>query len=469
MYQILAILIPLITTPYVSRILGAEGVGIYNYTSGIVSYFGLIAATGTVNYAQREISTYENDRYKRSQLFWEIFLFRCFCSVIAIIGYTIFTFSFMSQYRIYYIIQYLIVISWLVDISWYFQGTENFKITAIRNSIVKILGTGMIFLFVKQKEDLWLYIFILSLMTLLGNMTMWNYLRNEVIRIPLSQLHVFKNTKNIIQLFVPVISIQLYTVLDKTMLGSLSSTLEVGYYSQAEKIIKLALTILSALISVMLPRISALYKTNNFEAITSLYNKTVNFIFLLATPMLVGCLFISKQFVPIFFGAGYEPVAPLMQIESLLFIILSLGQLFGNFLIAMNKQTQYTIAVTSAAIVNIIFNTIFIHFFNMGAFGAAASSILAETISTSIQFWYARQLLKIKPILKAFFTYIIPCLIMAATIILVQFLFSGIIELICSVVAGCTVYFSVLLISKNEIIISTLNQVIKKLKNPSTI
>ena len=190
MYQLMAILIPLVTTPYISRILGATAIGDYSYTSGIVSYFGLVAATGTVNFAQKKIAVYESDIEKRSILFWEILLFRLLCGVLVLAGYSIFVFNYMPQYRLLYIIQYFTVFSWIADISWYFQGTENFKITSVRNTIVKLGGTVLIFLFVKEKSDLWLYTLITSAMLLLGNLTMWHYARREIIWPGISQIHI---------------------------------------------------------------------------------------------------------------------------------------------------------------------------------------------------------------------------------------------------------------------------------------
>lgn len=464
MYQLMAILIPLVTTPYISRILGATAIGDYSYTSGIVSYFGLVAATGTVNFAQKKIAVYENDIKKRSILFWEILLFRLICSIFVLIGYSIFIFNYMSQYRTLYIIQYFTVFSWLADISWYFQGTENFKITSVRNTIVKLGGTILIFLFVKEKSDLWLYTLIMSAMMLCGNLTMWHYVRKEIIWPGISQIHILKNTGMIIELFIPVISIQLYTVLDKTMLGTLCNTTEVGYYAQAEKIVKLALTVLNALSAVLLPRIAILYANKDIKKIREYYKKTLNFIFMLALPMLVGCILLADAFVPVFFGKGYDDVINLLKLESSLFIILSLGQVFGNFLIPMNKQRDFTIAVTVAALVNISFNYIFIKTMGMGAMGAVMASVLAECVSSGIQFCAIREILKGKYILQILGKYLFPAAIMGIFIYSIGLMIGGIRFLIVGMLGGEFVYIGILIIMKNDVIFECLEKALMKIK-----
>lgn len=464
MYQLMAILIPLVTTPYISRILGATAIGDYSYTSGIVSYFGLVAATGTVNFAQKKIAVYENDIKKRSILFWEILLFRLICSIFVLIGYSIFIFNYMSQYRTLYIIQYFTVFSWLADISWYFQGTENFKITSVRNTIVKLGGTILIFLFVKEKSDLWLYTLIMSAMMLCGNLTMWHYARKEIIWPGISQIHISKNIGMIMELFVPVISIQLYTVLDKTMLGTLCNTTEVGYYAQAEKIVKLALTVLNALSAVLLPRIAILYANQDIGKIREYYKKTLNFIFMLALPMLVGCVLLANAFVPIFFGKGYDDVINLLKLESSLFIILSLGQVFGNFLIPMNKHRAFTIAVTVAALVNISFNYIFIKTMGMGAMGAVMASVIAECVSSGIQFCAIREILKGKAILQIFGKYLFPVAIMGIFIYSIGLMIDGIRFVIVGMLGGEFVYIGILIIMKNDVIFECLEKVIMKSK-----
>lgn len=464
-YEILALLIPLVTTPYVSRVLGATAIGDYSYTVGIVSYFGIIAATGTKNFGQREMAICQDDKHERSIIFWEIFGFRTFCTILVSVLYFLFISSFMPQYTFLFQIQILTVISWLVDISWFFQGMENFKITAVRNSFVKIAGTILIFIFVKKTEDLWIYTLIFSATNLLGNITMWAYIKTEVIIPKVSEIKIFRNVKEIFSLFIPVIAIQVYTILDKTMLGTFCNTTEVGYYSQAEKIIKLALTVLSSFIAVLVPRLSVLFNQGNKEKINDYYKSSLDYIMLLALPMMFGCVAVSDCFVPIFFGKGYDVVIPIMYIMSLLFVILSLGQLYGNYLVAMKTQKFYSIAVTSAAIVNVFFNLVFIMFFDLGAIGVSIATIIAELTSTVIQFYALKDILNPRYLIASFRKYALPSIVMFISIILCKQIFEqAFIKLAISVVIGVLIYILILFVKKDSVIMTLISEVNRKIK-----
>ena len=257
-YQALALVVPLATTPYITRVLGPTRLGDYAYTSAIVSYFGIVAALGTVTYAQREIAVCQNSERDRSRIFFEILFLRLFMVGIVGVAYVVFL-IFTTEYRLLYLIQICTVISWGFDVSWYFQGMENFRVTVIRNSAVKLAGLILIFLLVKTKEDLWIYTLILCGSALLGNMTMWPFLKGYVKKQPLGELRPLRHLRGSLVLFVSVVSIQIYTVLDQTMLGSMVNTTQVGYYSQAIKIINICSSVLASLNTVFMPWIAALW------------------------------------------------------------------------------------------------------------------------------------------------------------------------------------------------------------------
>lgn len=465
MYQILAFIVPLVTTPYVSRVLGATGIGDYNYTVGIVTYFGLIAATGTSSFGNREIAKHQDDSYECSKLFWEIWLFRLTCTIVALIAYVLFISFFLKQYRYLFLIQLFTVGSWIADVSWFCQGMENFKVTALRNVFIKIFGTAMVFLLVKTKNDLWIYTMIYSVTFLLGNISMWGFVAKLVHWIPIKELKPFKHARGILELFIPVIAIQIYTVLDKTMLGTLGNTTEVGYYAQADKIVTLALTIISSFIAVLLPRISALYATGEKIQLERFINKALDYIFLLSLPMMAGCLILIDEFVPAFFGNGYEPVVQVIQALSILYIVLSLGRLFGTLLIAEDKQNRYTLAVTIASIINFGFNCAFLKFTNLGALGVSFASVLAECVATVIQFCYIRDIISMDLLLKSVKKYICPTIIMTIVLVILRLALKSNIFIMCiQVMVGIGVYFIILVINKDQIIYSVIQQFMKRLK-----
>ncbi|UTY38139.1 oligosaccharide flippase family protein [Allocoprobacillus halotolerans] len=274
-YQILVIILPLITTPYVSRILGPDGIGTYSYITSIVTYFILFGCIGLNLYGQREIAYYQNDKEKRSRAFFEILLLKMCTMTISIIVF-IMTIQIMDKYKILFYIQVIDLFANMLDITYFYQGIEDFKKIVIRNVFVKILGIICIFLFVKEKSDLPLYAFIYSLSLLLGNLSMWVTIHKYICSVPLHSLQIKKHIKPTLILFFPQIAISIYTVLDRFMIGLITNnTTQIGYYEQAQKIVKLALTLVTSLSTVMLPRIANLYVQED-QKNYSLYRKFIN-------------------------------------------------------------------------------------------------------------------------------------------------------------------------------------------------
>lgn len=230
LYQILVLILPLITTPYISRVLGAENIGIYSYTISIVTYFILFGSLRVALYGQREIAYNQNNKKKYSMIFWEIVILRTITMTISLIlFYLIFVNG--NQYQTYYKILILELIENCIDIIWFFQGLEEFKKTVMRNTIVKLVSVISIFLFVKSKNDLQIYFWIYVLSTTIGNGSLWLYLPKFLEKVKLKDLKIIRHLKPTLGLFVSQIAVQVYTVLDRTMIGAIiSDKSEVGFY-----------------------------------------------------------------------------------------------------------------------------------------------------------------------------------------------------------------------------------------------
>ena len=179
-YQILNVLTSFVTAPYLSRVLGAEAIGIQSYTQSIQQYFLMFAALGTFSYGSREISMNRDDPYKRSKLFWEIELIVVATTSMAVLSSLA---LLWSKYRIYYIVLSIGIFASMFDISWFFSGLEEFKLTVIRNTIFKILGIICTFVFINQPEDLLLYMIIQMVSTFLSNLSLWPYLRGMLVKV----------------------------------------------------------------------------------------------------------------------------------------------------------------------------------------------------------------------------------------------------------------------------------------------
>lgn len=452
-YQILVLILPVITTPYLSRVLGAEGIGIYSYTISIVTYFILFGSLGIAMYAQREIAYVQDNKEKRSKIFWEIFILRTITLTISLIIFY-FTFAMTGEYCVYYRILILEIIGNILDISAFFQGMEEFKKIIKRNLIVKAISIISIFLFVKTADDLNKYLLIYVLSTLVGNLSLWFYLPKYIKRISLKRLEIKKHLKPTIVLFIPQIASQIYVVLDKTMIGILvEDKAEVGYYEQSQKIVKIILTLATSLGTVMLPRIASEFAKGKQEQIRKSILNSFNYIFLLSIPMMIGLVVITQDLIPWFLGEGFNKSIYITYAISPIMIMIGLSSVIGTqYLLPTKKQKQYTISVITGALVNLFLNFILIpHYLSIGA---AIATVVAETSVTGVQFYFIRNDFKIKEILKMSLKYFIVAILMAIILLIVNnilfYKFSVIIRMILDVTLGAIAYFGLLILLNDQ-------------------
>lgn len=377
---------PLITSPYLSRVLGAEKIGIYNYCYSIAYYFGIFAILGISNYGNRSIAQInKNNKEQRSQLFWEIVGMQFFSSFWVILLYVLFIELYGGVLKKYYYIELLYLFSVAFDISWFFFGIESVKNVIIRSSLVKIISLFLIVLYVKNENDLGLYIFIMAGGNFFSNIILWTFLRRELSRCHFCISKIKNHFPKNIKLFIPVISLALFHYMDKVMLGFWSSMSELGYYCNADKVINIPLGIISGLGVVMMPRISSLVATNSsWSSINKLINISILYSMWIGSAICFGIISIADDFVPFFFGPGYERCIDILSIFAPVVLIKAWSNIFKmQCLIPMEKDKQYILSVVIAAIVNIIFNLFLIPVW--GAVGATIGTIIAEFL---VAFFY---------------------------------------------------------------------------------
>lgn len=465
LYQILVLILPLITAPYISRVLGAENIGIYSYTISISTFFILFGSLGIGLYGQREIAYLQDDINKRSKMFWEIIIFRCLTmSISLIIFYYVFV-TGNNNYNLYYKILILEIIGNTLDISWFFQGLEEFKKTVGRNTIVKIISVVCIFTLVKTKQDLPIYFLIYVLSILIGNLSLWLYLPKYIRKVSIKDLRVLRHFKPTISLFIPQIAIQVYTLLDKTMIGTIiADKSEVGFYEQAQKIVKMLLTIITSLGTVMMPRIANTFANGNKNKIVEYMNKSFNIVFILAFPIIFGIIAVANEFVPIFFGQGYDKVIILMQVISPIILLIGLSNVTGTqYLLPTKRQKEFTISVVGGSIVNFIINLILIGRF--GAIGASIGTVIAEFTVTSIQIYFTRKDFEWKNIINVATKYLISSIVMFGMCIIIgSFISNKLISIITQVVIGSITYGIVLIILRDKFVSEIIYKVREKLK-----
>ena len=463
-YQVVVLILPLITAPYISRVLGAENIGIYSYTISIVTYFILFGSLGIAIYGQREIAYLQGKPGEYSKTFWEIVILRFITISISMIIFY-FTFVQNGQYAVYYRILLLELFATCLDISWFFQGLEEFKKTVVRNTIVKIISIVCIFTFVKTSNDLFKYFIIYVGSTIIGNVSLWLYLPRYLKRIDAKRLNVFRHLKATFVLFIPQIAVQIYTVLDKVMIGTIIvDKSEVGFYEQSQKIIKMLLTIVTSLGTVMVPRMANTFINGDNKKIQEYLKRSFNYVFFISIPMIFGVIAIADNFVPLFFGEGYEKVIILMSVISPILLIIGLSNVIGTqYLLPTKRQKEYTISVIIGAIVNFCINMILIK--KYGALGASIGTVLAEMVVTIIQFIFVRKDINLIRIIRLSLKYIFAGFVMFIICLLIkEVIKNSLICIIVQVISGIIVYVMCLILLKDKFVLNIINKVKNKIK-----
>jgi O-antigen/teichoic acid export membrane protein len=450
-YQVFVLLIPLITTPYLARVLGPTGVGINAYTNSIIQYFILFGSIGVNLYGNRQIAFVRDDKDKMTKTFYEIFLMRIMTIVLAYAAFLIFLMT-TGSYHVYYLAQSISIIAAAFDISWFFMGVENFGVTVLRNLVVKIITLFSIFIFVKSFDDLNIYITILSLSLLIGNLTLFPNLRRYIGKVKFKNLRVWQHLKPSMVLFIPQIATQIYLVVNKTMLGSMTSVQSAGYFDQSDKMIKMILAVVTATGTVMLPHVANAFMKGEVEKTKQFLYNSFSFVTALSVPMMFGIAAVAKKFVPLFFTDKFLAVTPLMMIESVVILLIAWSNALGTqYLLPTNQNGAFTKSVVLGAVVNIIVNIPLIMLF--GALGATISTVLSELAVTGYQLYVLRNQIKYRSLFTDTEKYLLAGFIM----FLVIFSIDGKLDnswtmLIIEVLVGIIIYVILLIVMKAKIV-----------------
>lgn len=451
--NLVSMLVPLIMTPYLSRVLGPEGIGIASFTGSVVAVFGMFAVLGAHDYGRLVIAECGEDLQRRSQAFWEILFCKLGASLVVIPLYYLYIWS-VNRYTGFFLLQSIFLLSCFTDTGWVYQGMEEFRQLAMRTIVTRIGSIFLILWFVREAGDLKTSILIGLLTTLFSNLILFYPLRNKLCWIKLSQLHPEKHAKAIFSFFLPILAAQLYLNIDKIMLGRFAfSIAESGYYEQSRKVAEMITTLIVTINTVMVPRIAYLYAQKEDVQIKKHYQNSFHFIMLLALPAAVGLFLVSDQFVLWFFGEGYEKVAVLMKLSGVMILFSCVGNFVGSqYLIPTRQQNKATVIYGITSCVNIVLNLLMIpRFFSVGAMIA---SLIAEGLSCAVQM---RLLLSSPyrfPLFKGAHRILVGTLLMGCAVWIVQHIVSLPLTLMlfAEVVVGIVVYCACLILMKEPII-----------------
>lgn len=316
------LLFPLVTFPYVSRILDPEGIGLVQFYQSVINYIVLFSALGIPMYAVREIARIKDVPVERNRTALEILILH---SLLSLLGYVAVALIcvFVPQIRSHYVIFLILSASigfTVIGMSWFFQGVEDFKYITVRSLATRFLTAVALFTFIRSREDVWLYALILVLAEVGSNVFNIIHLR-RYLRISdyagKVRLDFRRHFKPALRIFILNLSISLYVNLDSVLLGFLSTNENVGYYTAVSKLVRAAEAITVALGNVILPRLSNLYASGDMEGFKRIENKALDYVVMLVLPMTAGLVAIAPSVIPVFSGEAYIPAVPTMEIFAL--------------------------------------------------------------------------------------------------------------------------------------------------------
>ena len=387
-YQILTIILPIITVPYVTRIFTSEDLGNYGFYNSIVSYFSLFAMLGIGIYGTKQIAAARDV----SSTFWNIYAIQLIASLLALFVYVITLVSIPKMSGIVPIILGIVLLTKMIDISWLFTGKEDFKKITLRNTMVKVAGVISIFTFIKSSEDLYLYIFLIVIFDFLGQFVMWIPAKKFIKRPSFDTKIIKKNLHPIVLLFLPQVAISLYVVLDRTLLGLLGSYSDVGIYEQGQKLTSILLTVVSSLGAVMLPRVANLLSERKEKEAQNMVRFSFILYNLIIFPMIFGLIAINEIFVKLFLGQNFQDVKYVLYIIVFNIMFIGWTNILGyQVLVVRNKNKEFMLSTTIPAIVSVAVNITVIPFF--GYIGASITSVVVEFLVFAIQWYYSRNII----------------------------------------------------------------------------
>ena len=451
-YQILNMIIPLITVPYISRVLGAHDVGINEYTNSWVTFFFLMGQMGITLYGNREVAYHRDDLYKRSQTFWGVEALQLLTVSSAFVLYLVAVFLFSTTFKEFFLLQVIWIIATGVDISWYFMGLEEFRITVVRNTLVKIASLILIFTVVKTSNDLGKYILILGASQLVGNLTLWPYLRGNIIWVSIKKWHPFKHFYPSLLLFIPTITTQVYLVLNRLMLGRMSTQADLGNFGQADKIVKFVLAVVTATGTVMLPHVANKFAKGDIKGVRNSLYSSFNFVSAIAVPMMFGLMAIAKKFGPWFLGREFVLAGSVIFLEAPVILLIAWSNVTGTqYLMPVNRVKEYTTSVTIGALSNVVFNFVLIG--KYGANGAAIATVGSEFLVTASQLWMIRNTISRRKMFRETWKYLFCGMIMFIVVNRICSVINmTVANLILEVVVGAIIYLLGLILTKASIL-----------------
>jgi O-antigen/teichoic acid export membrane protein len=442
LFQFTVLLFPIISIPYASRVLGPKELGVFAYTNSILQYFLVFAILGISIYGQKEVSKIKNDKVKLSKTFFEIFVLNSICSLIVFVlffGYI----YFFAEFKNIFLIQSFILLSSALDISWFYQGLEKFQINLYRNVVAKSTSLFLLFCFVKNEHDLWIYTALYVGSIILGNLYMWFGIKKYISFIPFKNLFLKKHFNGTIKLFYIFFLGIIGVNVTKTLIGSMISMSELGKYDIIFKIITITLIFSTNIGTVILPRMAYLFSIDNRTEIQSFLKKSVNISSFISLGIMFGLVAVSKNLIFLYLGTKFKDAYILLYILAPMIFINTMSNVFSmQYMIPTNQEKKSTISLFAGITIGI--SSLFILTPIFSTNGACLSMIISEITILIFHIIQLRNELNFKMLFKETLPNLISGICMFLVVYMLNWMPIAIIpKIIIQVFIGIIVYFSI--------------------------
>lgn len=455
-YSVINVLFPFVTAIYVARVLLPSGIGQVETAKNLVSYFSILAFLGIPTYGLREISKVRYEKDKLNKLFSELFIINFISTFFFGALYLILIFSvptYRNNITLYLITGISIFINFF-NISWLYEGLENYKFISIRNIVFKIITFGLLILLVRKETDYVKY----AIITIVG--TTGNYLLDFIlaptkVKFTFKGLNLKRHLKSVLFLATVNLAIELYSLVDVTMLGIMTTDETVAFYSYGLKIYKIVLQIVNCFTMVLVPRISLYYKMGKFNEFNNLLTRTLCIISMIAIPAIVGIWFVSDYIMVMMYGDAYIESSYTLKILSFNLLISPTGYLLGSrVMLVTGNENKMIIPVGIGAIINIALNAVLINF--LGNKGAAIASVISEIVVMSIYIYLSHKKFKLGTEFKeTLMKVVISSLIMSGVLFGCTFIpVSELIKTIIQIIAAVLTYGLCLILMREKLIMN---------------
>lgn len=461
LYKLITALYPLISATYVSHIIGSEKIGTIAYAQNIVSYFVILAALGLPTYGTREIAKRANDLQQRSGLFYELAAINVISTTAALLFYGALVLGvarFHTNPVLYCIAGLQIFLNYF-NVDWFYQGLEEYKYISLRNIFVKIAALVFLVSLIRTKED-YLYYALIHCLAIAGN-NILNVIRiPRYLQRPRCGLRIQQHFKPILVLLIVSIAVEIYVMIDTTMLGIFCNDRIVGCYSNAMKLTRMVNTMTAAICAVMLPRLSLIYSENNLEEFNKLVNTGLKMMLLFAVPAMVGILLLSEEIIYVFFGETFSEAVPILRVLSLMIPVFVCNSLLGGqVLVTTNKEKKYAVSVTTASVINVTLNSLFIP--RYGATSAAVASLISEVVVLALYVYFSRDVIQIRLPVRYIVSISIPLILfgLVSRTVLAGLQLGNLATIFVNVAACLVLYFGLGYLLGNEMMILMVEKV----------